>query len=299
MPKETIEKRFGAVALVGRPNAGKSTLLNRLLGEKVSIVSDKPQTTRRRLTGVLTTERGQMVLYDTPGMHRPLHRMNRQMMGAAVDSLRDADAVCLLVDASTAFGRGDQFTLDLVGRAEAPKFLALNKIDRVDKRTLLPLMDRYGKGGVFRDIVPISARTGDGCAALLDLFWGALPAGAPLHDPELLTPHTERFLVAERIREKVLELVREELPHTTAVEIERWDEEGSLVRIFASILVERPGQKKIIVGKGGAGVKAIGTAARHDLEAFLGRRVYLDLHVREEPEWRESAAVLARLDRDA
>lgn len=292
---ETV-KKFGAVALVGRPNAGKSTLLNRLLGEKVSIVSDKPQTTRRRLTGILTGARGQMVLYDTPGLHRPLHRMNRQMMGAAVDTLRDADAVCLLVDSATPFGRGDQFAVDLVAKAEAPKLLALNKIDQVRKTALLPLMERYGRFGVFAEIVPISARTGEGCDVLLERFWSLLAAGEALHDGELLTPHTERFLAAERIREKVLQVTREELPHATAVEIERWEEEGDLVRIYATILVERSGQKKIVIGSGGAGVKAIGTAARHDLEEFLGRRVYLDLHVREEPAWRDDQAILARLD---
>jgi GTP-binding protein Era len=291
--------RFGHVALVGRPNAGKSTLLNRLLGEKVSIVSDKPQTTRRALLGVLTAPQGQIVFYDTPGLHRPLHRMNRQMMSAATDSLRDADLVCLVVDASEPFGRGDEFARRLVADAEPPKLLVLNKIDRIEKPALLPLMERYGRDGVFAEILPLSARTGDGCDRLLDALWRMLPEGEPRHEPDLLTPHTERFLAAERIREKVLEHTREELPHATAVEIERWEEEGNLTRIYASILVEKPGQKKIVIGARGASIKAIGTAARLDLERFLGRRVYLDLHVREVADWREDEAVLARLGRDA
>jgi GTP-binding protein Era len=294
--------RAGTVALVGRPNAGKSTLMNRLLAEKVAIVSDKPQTTRHRLVGILTDEHGQMVFYDTPGIHRPLHRLNRQMLGHALDAMNDADAVCLLVDAAEPFGAGDGYVLELVGRTEPakPRLLALNKIDRVRKPDLLPRIERYARGGLFTEIVPISAATGDGCDRLLAALWRVLPEGPPLYDPELLTIHPERFLVAERIREKVLRATREELPFATAIEIDRWEEpEGrDLVRIFASILVERPGQKKILVGRDGRMIKAIGTAARQDLEGFLGRRVYLDLRVRLEPGWREDRALLARLERD-
>jgi GTPase len=294
--------RAGTVALVGRPNAGKSTLMNRLLAEKVAIVSDKPQTTRHRLVGILTDEHGQMVFYDTPGIHRPLHRLNRQMLGHALEAMNEADAICLLVDAAEPFGAGDAYALELVGRTEPakPRLLALNKIDRVRKPDLLPRIERYARGGLFAEIVPISAATGDGCDRLLSALWQVLPEGPPLYDPELLTIHPERFLAAERIREKVLAATREELPFATAVEIERWEEpEGrDLVRIFASILVERPGQKKILVGRDGSMIKAIGTAARKDLEDFLGRRVYLDLRVRLEPGWREDRALLARLERD-
>jgi GTP-binding protein Era len=288
------------VALVGRPNAGKSTRMNRLLGEKVAIVSDKPQTTRHRLVGILSGARGQMVFHDTPGVHRPLHRLNRQMVQHAVDALNDADVRCLLVDATEPWGAGDQYMLDLVARAEGTKFLVLNKIDRVKKADLLPRMERYGKTGLFAEIVPVSAKTGDGCDLLLDLLWQALPPGAPLYDPELLTIHPERFLAAERIREKVLEQTREELPFATAVVVERWEEvaERDLVKIHAAILVEKPGQKRILVGHEGRQIKAIGTAARLDLEEFLGRRVYLDLQVRLEPGWREDKGLLATLDRD-
>jgi GTP-binding protein Era len=292
--------RSGTVALVGRPNAGKSTLMNRLLGEKVAIVSDKPQTTRHRLVGILSDERGQMVFFDTPGIHRPLHRLNRQMVRHALDAMNDADALCLLVDAAEPFGSGDAYVLDLVERARGPRLLALNKIDRVRKPDLLPMIERYARGGLFAEIVPISAATGDGCDRLLEALWATLPEGPPHYDPELLTIHPERFLVAERIREKVLAATREELPFATAVVIERWDEEEGrdLLRLHVSILVERPGQKKILVGRQGQMIKAIGTAARQDLEEFLGRRVYLDLQVRLEPGWREDRAVLARLERD-
>jgi GTP-binding protein Era len=292
--------KSGTVALVGRPNAGKSTLLNRLLGEKLAIVSDKPQTTRHRIVGILSDERGQMVFYDTPGIHKPLHRLNRQMVRYALDAIQDADVVCLLVDVSQKFGAGDAYMLDLVAKAESPRVLLLNKVDRVKKPAVLPVIERYAASGLFQEIVPISAAQGDNCDRLLDVLWSLLPEGEPMFDPELLTTHPERFLVAERIREKVLELTTEELPFSTAVIIERWEEEGEkdLVRIYASILVDRPGQKKIVVGRQGQMIKAIGTAARHDLEEYLGRRVYLDLNVRLEPGWREDRAVLASLDRD-
>jgi GTPase len=292
--------KSGTVALVGRPNAGKSTLLNRLLGEKLAIVSDKPQTTRHRIVGILSNERGQMVFYDTPGIHKPLHRLNRQMVRYAIDAIQDADVVCLLVDASQKFGAGDAYMLDLVAKAESPKVLLLNKVDRVKKPELLPVIQRYAANSLFQEIVPISAAKGDNCDRLLEVLWNLLPEGAPMFDPELLTIHPERFLVAERIREKVLELTTEELPFSTAVIIERWEEEAEkdLVHIYASILVDRPGQKKIVVGRQGQMIKAIGTAARHDLEDYLGRRIYLDLNVRLEPGWREDRAVLASLDRD-
>jgi GTP-binding protein Era len=223
------------------------------------------------------------------------------MMGHALDALRDADVVCALVDASEPAGAGDRYLLDLLGRGvEGRRVLALNKIDRVRKPELLPRIGRYAATGLFAEIVPVSARTGDGCDRLLDVLWDALPAGAPLYAPELLTTHPERFLAAERIREKVLGLAGAELPFTTAVAIERWEEDAArdLVLIYASILAERPGQKRILVGQGGQMVKAIGTAARQDLEEFLGRRVYLDLQVKLEPGWREDRGLLAALDRD-
>ncbi|HKI00519.1 MAG TPA: GTPase Era [Thermoanaerobaculia bacterium] len=293
-------KKSGTVALVGRPNAGKSTLLNRLLEEKLAIVSDKPQTTRHRIVGILSGERGQMVFYDTPGIHKPLHRLNRQMVRYALDAMTDADVTCLLVDVSAKTGGGDAYVLDLAAKAEGPRVLLLNKVDRIKKPEILPRIAHYAKTGLFEEIVPISAATGENCDRLLEILWNLLPEGEPMFDPELLTIHPERFLVAERIREKVLELTTEELPFSTAVVLERWEEEPekNLVLIYASILVDRPGQKKIVVGRQGQMVKAIGTAARVDLEEYLGRRVYLDLNVRLEPDWRENKGVLATLDRD-
>jgi len=290
--------RSGTVALVGRPNAGKSTLMNRLLGEKLAIVSDKPQTTRQRLVGILSSERGQMVFYDTPGVHRPLHRMNKQMVRHSQEALDEADVVCLLVDAAQPTGKGDAYMRELVERARGPKIALLNKIDRVAKPNLLPRIAEYAAGDRFREIIPISALTGDGVARLEAVLWELLPEGPPRFDPELLTIHPERFLAAERIREKVLEVTRDELPFASAVVVERWEEEPErdLTRIYASILVERPGQKKIVIGRQGAMIRQIGTAARLDLEEFLETRVYLDLHVRCQPGWREDQRLLADLE---
>ena len=298
--------KAGTVALVGRPNAGKSTLMNRLLEEKLAIVSDKPQTTRHRLVGILSNERGQMVFHDTPGIHRPLHDMNRGMMQEAVDALNGSDVVCVLIDAAEAPGAGEEFLLELVAGVESPKVVALNKIDTIKKGRLLPRIESLAgrrdaeDRAVFGEIVPISALTGDGCDVLLEILWRLLPEGPPLYDAELLTIHPERFLAAERIREKILAHTHQELPFTTAVLIEGWQEEPDrdLTKIFATILVERASQKKILIGKAGQMIKTIGTEARHDLEDMLGRRVYLDLHVRHEPDWRGSRRILAELDRD-
>jgi len=294
-----MNKVAGTVALVGRPNAGKSTLLNHLLDEKVAIVSNKPQTTRHRLVGILSDEQhGQIVFYDTPGVHKPQHRMNKRMIKAAQDALADADLVCLLVDASEAPGNGDAFMRGWVAQVETPKLVLLNKVDRLrNKDKLLPRIATYAEAG-FSEIIPISARTGDGVAGVLDLLWKRLPQGEARYDPELLTVHPERFQVAERIREKVLFVTRDELPFATAVELEAWVErEDGLLEIYASVLVERESQKKIVIGRGGAVVKSIGTAARLDLEVYLGQRIFLDLQVRVARDWRQDERVLERLDR--
>ncbi|MCH7666580.1 MAG: GTPase Era [Acidobacteria bacterium] len=291
--------RSGTIALVGRPNAGKSTLMNRYLGEKLAIVSDKPQTTRHRLVGIRTSARGQMVFYDTPGVHKPLHQLNRRMVQYAVDALNDADVVCLLADATQKFAGGDAHMLALLEHTNVRRFVALNKVDIVSKPKLLPLIERYAGSDLFDEIVPISALDGGGCDTLLDFLFEALPEGEPLYDPELFTLHSEKFLAAELIREKVLHETRDELPYTTAVVIEMWeeDERKNLTKIHASLLVEKSGQKAILIGRQGATIKKLGTAARHDLEALLGRRVYLDLNVRCEPRWRESNRLLSDLDR--
>ena len=290
----------GVVALAGRPNAGKSTLMNRLLEEKVAIVSDKPQTTRQVLIGILSDDRGQIVFHDTPGIHRPLHRLNRQMVRSAREALNTADVACLVVDASQSFGAGEAFMLDLMSKVRSPRVLVLNKIDRIAKPALLPKIESYSSRLEFDEIVPASALHGDGTDRVLETLWRLLPEAEPYYDPELLTIHPERFLAAERIREKVLERTREELPFTSAVVVDSWEElpERDLIRIHATILVERTGQKKIVIGRRGATVREIGTAARLDLEEFLGRRVYLELFVRVEPRWREDRRILASLDKE-
>jgi GTPase len=292
--------RAGSVALVGRPNAGKSTLLNRLLAEKLAIVSEKPQTTRHRLVGILSEPRGQIVFFDTPGVHKPLHHMNRLMLQEAETALDSADVVCLLVDVSQPAGRGDAYVLDFIARVQTPRLLLLNKIDLVRKDRLLPRIADYAAREMFEEIVPVSGLTGDGADRVLDLLFARLPEGPPLYDPELLTVHPERFLVAERIREKVLQQTHEEVPFASAVLVERWEEVAGrdLVRIWASILVERDGQKRILVGAGGSRIKEIGVAARQDLEAYLGRQVFLQLHVRIEPRWREDSRILSELQRE-
>jgi GTPase len=287
--------KSGLVSLVGRPNAGKSTILNRFVGQKLAIVSDKPQTTRHRIVGVRNTAAGQIVFIDTPGIHKPMHRMNRRMVAAATDALREADVVVLVVDASLPPGAGDQFVLELVRAADRAAVLALNKIDAIEKSRLLPLIDRYGRSGVFRTIVPVSARDGDGMEILEREIVTALPEGEPLYPDDYLTDQTERVLTAELIREKVLRHTRDELPYSTAVVIDQFEEPaepGGLTRIFASVLVDHESQKPIVVGKGGEMIKRIGTEARHDLEEMLQTRVFLDLHVKVREDWRDDERIL-------
>jgi GTP-binding protein Era len=287
--------KTGFVALVGRPNAGKSTLLNRFAGQKLAIVSDKPQTTRHRILGVRHTPDGQMVFIDTPGIHKPMHRMNRRMVDAATSALRDADVVVLVVDAALAPGAGDRFVLDLIRSCGTATVVALNKIDQLHKPRLLPIIARYANEASIRAIVPVSALSGDGVDTLEREILAALPAGEPLYPEEYLTDQTERTLAAELIREKVLRHTHDELPYSTAVTIDQFEEPaepGGLTRIFASILVDQASQKPIVVGKGGEMIKRIGTEARADLEAMLDGRVYLDLHVKVRGDWRDDERIL-------
>src|SRR5262245_45866334 len=244
--------KSGFVALVGRPNAGKSTLLNRFVGQKVAIVSNKPQTTRHRIVGVRNSPAAQIVFVDTPGIHKPLHRMNQRMVDAAADALRDSDVVVLVVDATGEPGGGDEFVADLLTRSKVRPIVALNKIDRIDKPKLLPLMSHYGEALSARAIMPLSALTGAGVDALDSEIVQALPDSEPLYPEDYLTDQTERTLAAELVREKVLHHTRDELPYTTAVIIDRYEEPaepGGLTRIFASILVESDSQKPIVIGK--------------------------------------------------
>jgi GTP-binding protein Era len=287
--------KSGFVALVGRPNAGKSTLLNHFVGQKVAIVSDKPQTTRHRIMGVRNLPGAQLVFVDTPGIHKPVHRMNRRMVDVATGSLKEADVVVLVVDASVPSGSGDRFVRDTVRAARLPVVLALNKVDHVHKPELLPLIAGYAKDEVYRAIVPVSALTGDGLDRLADEIVAALPEGEPLFPDEYLTDQTERLLTAELIREKVLRYTRDELPYTTAVLVDQFEEperEGGLTRIFASILVDHESQKPIVVGRSGDMIKRIGIDARKDLEEMLGGKVFLDLHVKVREDWRDDERIL-------
>lgn len=287
--------KAGFVSLVGRPNAGKSTLLNRFAGQKLAIVSDKPQTTRHRIVGVRHTPAAQLVFIDTPGIHKPMHRMNRRMVDTATETLREVDVVVLVVDVTMPPGAGDRFVLDLVRNAKAKTILVLNKVDRVKKTDLLPVINQYAHSADFAAIVPVSAFTGDGVDRLEQEIVAALPDGDPLYPEDYLTDQTERTLAAELIREKVLHHTRDELPYTTGVVIEQFEEpqrEGGLTKIHASILVESESQKPIVVGKGGEMIKRIGTEARRDLEVMLDGRVFLDLHVKVREDWRDNERIL-------
>jgi GTP-binding protein Era len=287
--------KFGLVSFVGRPNAGKSTLLNRLVGTKLAIVSDKPQTTRTRISGVRNYPDAQVVFLDTPGIHRPLHRMNVQMVDTAVETLREVDVVGLVVDASEPSGKGDKFVVELMKDVAAPVILILNKIDLMKKSRLLPIMERYGKEGRFAEIVPISAATGDNVDRLERVMLERLPEGDARYPADYLTDQPERFFAAEIVREQLLQATHDELPFASAVVIDRFEEpaEGrDLMRLFCTIVVDRESQKPIVVGRGGEMVKRIGTAAREELERFFGMRVYLDLHVKVKSEWREDERVL-------
>lgn len=299
--------KSGFVSIVGRPNVGKSTLLNRLVGTKVAIVSDKPQTTRNRIVAVKNAAAGQIVFMDTPGIHRPLHRMNVRMVDAAIETLREVDVLVLLVDVTEPPGKGDRFVLDLLADVRIPVMLGFNKIDRVKKSRLLPMIDRYRTEFAFAAIVPISALTGDGVDRLESVILDHLPEGEALFPEDYLTDQPERLLAAEIVREKLLRYTRDELPFTTAVVVDRFEEAPSgapravtegdkgLMRLYCSILVERESHKPIVIGRQGQMIKRIGTEARQDLERFFGTRIFLDLHVRVRADWRDDDHVLDEL----
>ncbi len=287
--------KAGFVSFIGRPNAGKSTLLNRLVGTKLAIVSDKPQTTRNRILGVRNYPDAQVVFLDTPGIHRPLHRMNVRMVDAAVDTIREVDVLCLVVDVTEPLGKGDRFVLDLVKDAKAPVFLVLNKIDLIKKARLLPLMQQYSEMGSFAEIVPVSASTGDNVDRLERALLDRLPEGEPLYPADYLTDQPERFFASEIVREKLLQFTRAEIPFSSAVVVDKFEEPdrpGGLMSLHCTIVVDRESQKPIVIGRGGEMIKRIGTAAREDLERFFDTKVFLDLHVRVKSEWREDERVL-------
>ena len=284
----------GYVALIGRPNAGKSTLLNRLVGQKIAAVSDKPQTTRFKIQGIITKPEGQVVFVDTPGVHQPGYELNRRMMAAVQDALMGVDLVCLIRDASVSTGNGDRFVLDLVKRSEKPALLLLNKIDKLeDKSALLPLMDWYRNEYEWREIIPISALKDEMTDVLVESCLRHLPESDPIFGEDELTDQSLRVMVAEIVREKILHVTGDEIPYVTAVVTEKFEEvREDFARIYCVIVVERVTQKKIIIGRGASRLKEIGIRARREIEELLGHRCHLELFVKVEEDWRNKEQLL-------
>jgi len=294
--------RSGFVSIIGRPNAGKSTLLNALVGEKLAIVTRKPQTTRNRIQGIVNVEHkgklpsGQIVLVDTPGVHKPINSLNRRMMKEVYDAVEGCDLLLLIVDASDKFSAGDKWVLDIVKKTGQKCFLLLNKIDRLDKQRLLPLIAEYKERHDFAEVLPISAMKGQGLDTLRDAVVKALPEGPRYFPKDQVTDQPERFLVAELIREQVLLATGQEVPYATTVLIEQYEERGKLTRIAAAIFCEREGQKAILIGKQGSNLKKMGTAARLQIERLLNTKVFLELFVKVKPGWRDSRQFVEETD---
>jgi GTP-binding protein Era len=273
---------------------GKSTLVNALVGEKISIVSAVPQTTRNRIRGICNTSGAQVVLLDTPGIHRPLHRMNRKMVDSALDAGSGVDLIYLMVDAE-GIGPGDRFVITTLRADGPPVFLVLNKVDKVRRTALLPMLEQAAAQHPFAELIPVSAKTGESVERLLQETVKRMPEGPPLFAPDMMTDQSERFLVAEIVREKVFLLTRKEIPHSTAVLVELWEETEDQIRIEATVIVEKDNQKGILIGRGGSMLKRIGTDARADIEKLLGRHIFLALHVKVSQRWRESPVVLEQI----
>jgi GTP-binding protein Era len=294
--KKGIRQRAGFVAIVGRPNAGKSTLLNRLVGQKIAIVTSKPQTTRNRIQGILTRPEGQIVFIDTPGLHEAKSALGRQMMQEVAAALEGIDILLLMVDASSALPQADELLLERAKRFRGKTILALNKVDRVPKPKLLPLIDAFQKAFPFSAIVPISALKGSGCDELLKEIVGLLPEGDPYFPEDQVTDQPERFLAAEIVREKAIQVMYHEVPYALGVIVEKFEESARLLRIEATMNVERDTQKKILIGHKGEMLKKIGTEARRELEEIFGVKVYLGLFVKVVPDWRENPQKVRELD---
>jgi len=293
-----MEKSFhsGFVAVLGRPNAGKSTFVNRLVGQKVAIVTSKPQTTRNRILGIVNRPEAQIVLIDTPGVHRASTALGRQMMEEVAQALEGVDLLAIMIDATGGLTAADRLTLERARQFDGPVFLLLNKIDRVPKPTLLPLLATCAREFTFTEMIPISALTGDGVEIALKQFTAHLSEGEPFFPVDQVTDQPERFLAAEIIREKAMATTRQEVPHAVAVRVEAFEEGQKLTRIRASISVERDGQKGILIGSGGEKLKAIGTAARKELEEILGTKVFLELRVKVDRDWRQDPRIVQQLD---
>jgi len=288
--------KSGFVALVGRPNVGKSTLINALVGEKVSIVTPVPQTTRNRILGILNRPEAQIVFMDTPGIHKPLSMLNEQLMVFVRQALEERDLVLFIVDATARFGRGDEFALELLKQYSAKTVLLLNKIDLIKKTELLPLIDRYSKLHNFEEVFPTSALRGEGLPELLKTVVKLLPEGPRYFPPDLYTDQPERFLASEIVREKVIRHTHQELPYVTAVLIDQFQESETITSIRAIVVVEKESQKPIVIGAGGNRIKQIGTEARQELERLFPPKVFLELYVKVEPRWRDNHALVAALD---
>jgi GTPase len=288
--------RAGFVAIIGRPNAGKSTLLNRYVGQKVAIVTSKPQTTRNRIQGIVTRPQGQIVFIDTPGLHEAHTVLNRQMMREVAAALEGIDVLLVMVDASATQPHADQLLLDKAKRFEGKAVLALNKTDRVPKPKLLPLLEAFSKAFPFAALVPISALKGNGCGELLAEIFKQLPEGAPFFPEDQVTDQPERFLASEIVREKAIQLTYHEVPHALRVMIDKWEERPKILRIEATLNVERDSQKKILIGKKGELLKKVGTEARKELEMLLGTKIYLGLFVKVVPGWRDNPQQVRELD---
>lgn len=289
--------KSGFVAIVGRPNAGKSTLVNTLVGRKVSIVSSRPQTTRNRIQGIVNRDDAQIVLVDTPGIHKPDSILNRQMMDEVKQAIEGIDVLTLIADATSSdMGAGDRFTLEWIRRFQGPVFLLLNKIDRMRKQMLLPVIDRFRREFEFSEVFPISAITGLGCPELVKAWLAQLPEAPPSFPVDQFTDQPERFLAAEIVREKAILATKDEVPHAIAVLVDTFDETEKLIRVRATVYVERGGQKGILIGKRGETMKKIGTEARKELESILGAHIFLELFVKVQPNWRQNAALVKQLD---
>ncbi|MET3574738.1 GTPase Era [Bhargavaea ullalensis] len=286
--------RSGFISIIGRPNVGKSTFLNRVVGQKIAIMSDKPQTTRNKVQGVVTTDDSQMIFIDTPGIHKPKHKLGDFMMKVARNTLKEVDAVLFMVNADEPLGKGDRFIIEMLGESKTPVILVINKIDLIHPDELMESIVSYKNLLDFAEIVPISALQGNNVDRLLDVVKSYLPEGPQYYPADQVTDHPERFIISELIREKALHLTREEIPHSIAVVIERIAKRQGeeTVDIQATIIVERDSQKGIVIGKRGSLLKEIGTRARKDIEMLLGSKVYLELWVKVQKDWRNRQSQL-------
>lgn len=288
------EFKSGFVSIIGRPNVGKSTFLNQVIGQKIAIMSDKPQTTRNKIQGVYTEDHAQIIFIDTPGIHKPKHKLGDFMMKVAQNTLKEVDVVLFMVNAAEGYGRGDEFIIEKLKTIQTPVMLVVNKIDQVHPDELLPLIETYRTLFPFKEIVPISALQGNNVTTLLEQIKSYLPQGPQYYPQDQVTDHPEHFIVSELIREKALQLTREEIPHSIAVVIDvmKKRENGNIIDVNATIIIERASQKGIIIGKQGSMLKEIGKRARMDIEALLGSKVYLELWVKVQKDWRNRLSQL-------